>query len=108
MKLILSQSEIDEALKSHVLSTIALHGHTDITISYTAGRGPSGLTAEIDINYLDVSGLTQVSDAPSNVSSPTKVPEEGKTNTPIMAEETEECVTPAAPPAKGESLFSQD
>ena len=52
MKLILTQNEIDEALKAHVLSTIALRGQTDITISYTAGRGPSGLTAEIDIEHV--------------------------------------------------------
>lgn len=57
MKLTLTENEIDEALTQYVFNTISLREGTEINISYTAGRGERGLTAEIDINYLSVEGI---------------------------------------------------
>lgn len=63
MKLILSQAELELAVRNYVNGMIQLQDGTDIAIEFKAGRGENGITAEIDINYLAVSGISEIRDA---------------------------------------------
>lgn len=50
MKIVLNQAEIEDALRSFVsIKGISIDGKT-IDVQLTAGRGPNGMTAELDIN----------------------------------------------------------
>lgn len=57
MKLMLSQQELEQAIRRYVTGMISLHPGADITIEFTAGRGEKGITAEVDINYLEAVAL---------------------------------------------------
>lgn len=96
MKLTLTENEIDEALTQYVFNTISLREGTEINISYTAGRGERGLTAEIDINYLNVEGINLKSSEEREQTVETDV----ATEAPSVAEET--------PARKADSIFADD
>ena len=96
MKLTLTENEIDEALTQYVFNTISLREGTEISISYTAGRGERGLTAEIDINYLNVEGINL---KPSEDYSQTEKVDDAPEPSSI-AEET--------PARKADSIFADD
>lgn len=54
----LKQTEIEQALRAYVASQgISLHGK-DLTISFTAGRRESGISAEISIDDVEIPGYT--------------------------------------------------
>lgn len=54
----LKQTEIEQALRAYVISQgISLHGK-DLTISFTAGRRESGISAEISIEDVEIPGFT--------------------------------------------------
>ena len=54
----LKQTEIEQALRAYVISQgISLHGK-DLTISFTAGRRESGISAEISIDDVEIPGFT--------------------------------------------------
>lgn len=54
----LKQSEIELALRAYVVSQgISLHGK-DLSISFTAGRRESGISAEISIDDVEIPGYT--------------------------------------------------
>jgi hypothetical protein len=48
MRVILIQSEIEQAIKDYVLGQLAVADGMDIAISLKAGRGEEGFTADID------------------------------------------------------------
>lgn len=62
MKFIVNEPEIREAVKQF-LSTRILVGAGEMQIDFTAGRGPNGLTAEVDVDYLGVEALPEVQQA---------------------------------------------
>ena len=96
MKLTLTENEIDEALTQYVFNTISLREGTEINISYTAGRGERGLTAEIDINYLNVDSINlKPSENRTQAVEEDVVPE-----APSVTEET--------PVRKADSIFADD
>lgn len=49
MKITLIQEEIHEAVEAYVRSQINIAVNQKVAISFTAGRGENGLTAELDI-----------------------------------------------------------
>ena len=54
----LKQTEIEQALRAYVVAQgISLHGK-DLTISFTAGRRESGISAEISIDEVNIPGFT--------------------------------------------------
>ena len=54
----LKQTEIEQALRAYVISQgISLHGK-DLTISFTAGRRESGISAEISIDDVEIPGYS--------------------------------------------------
>ena len=62
MQINLKQPEIEQALRAYVVAQgISLHGK-DLTISFTAGRRESGISAEISIDDVEIPGYT--TDAP--------------------------------------------
>ena len=96
MKLTLTENEIDEALTQYVFNTISLREGTEINISYTASRGERGLTAEIDINYLNVDSINlKPSENRTQAVEEDVVPE-----APSVTEET--------PVRKADSIFADD
>jgi hypothetical protein len=58
MQINLKQAEIEQALRAYVVAQgISLHGK-DLTISFTAGRRESGISAEISIEDVEIPGYT--------------------------------------------------
>ena len=54
----LKQTEIEQALRAYVVAQgINLHGK-DLTISFTAGRRESGISAEISIDEVEIPGYS--------------------------------------------------
>lgn len=52
------QTEIEQALRAYVVAQgISLYGR-DLTISFTAGRRESGISAEISIDDVEIPGFT--------------------------------------------------
>ena len=51
MRVTLTQDELFEAISSHLRGKLNLDDSASIEISFTAGRGPKGYTADIDITY---------------------------------------------------------
>lgn len=68
MKLILTQPELEAAIRQHINQLFTLKGDVDIEIDWKAGRGDNGMSAEIDINYMDVRSLPEA--APKTVAEP--------------------------------------
>ncbi len=58
MQINLKQPEIEQALRAYIMAQgISLHGK-DLTISFTAGRRESGISAEISIDDVEIPGYT--------------------------------------------------
>lgn len=60
MKLLLSQNELEQAVRNYVTGMISLQDGTDVVIDFKAGRGENGITAEVDINYLAVTSIPSI------------------------------------------------
>ena len=63
MKLILTQNDLEEALRRYVGGMLTLAEGTKMEIDFTAGRGDKGMSAEVDINYLGVSRIAGIAGA---------------------------------------------
>lgn len=57
MKIIITEPELTQIVRNHVLSTVQLHNGANIQIDFSATRGTDGVTASIDIPYVGVTGL---------------------------------------------------
>lgn len=60
MKLILTQAEIEQILRDHILQTVTLVNGSDFTIDFVATRGDAGVTATVDIPYLGLASLPAI------------------------------------------------
>lgn len=60
MKLILTQQEIDAVLRAHILATVQIREGSDISLDFSATRGPEGITVTVDIPYMGVTSLPEV------------------------------------------------
>lgn len=49
MKITLSQNEIEQAVRSYMEGIITLKPDTQMTCEFTNGRGPNGISVEINI-----------------------------------------------------------
>ena len=65
MKLILSQQELEQAIKMFVNQMVQVKSQDDIQIEFKAGRGENGTTAEIDVSYVGVTSIAGFNDAPT-------------------------------------------
>lgn len=72
MKLIITQPEISEILRDHVLKNVQLKDGAQIKIDFTATRGDDGITASIDIPYIGTSALDLTPPAADNTSKDAK------------------------------------
>lgn len=54
MKITLNQEEIHQAVEAYVRSQINIAQNQEVAIDFTAGRGPDGLTATLDIRTIQV------------------------------------------------------
>jgi hypothetical protein len=57
MKIIITEPELTQIVRSHVLSTVQLQNGSDISIDFSATRGADGITASIDIPYVGMRAL---------------------------------------------------
>lgn len=95
MKLILTQSDLEEALRRYVGGMLTLAEGTKMDIEFKATRGENGMSAEVDINYLNVNRIAGIADTARD-----KMPEEieevgrGRQETPVTN------IPPAAPVKK--------
>lgn len=110
MKLILTQKDIEAAVRAHVSSMLTMNAGTEMEIAFTATRGADGITAEIDINYLGLSALTLPEKAPETASAlpmaqvEARLPAEPEPEIPNQPDVTED--VPAPPKTSGKSLFT--
>ena len=51
MRVTLTQEELFEAISEHLRDKLNLDNTASIEISFTAGRGPKGYTADVEITY---------------------------------------------------------
>jgi hypothetical protein len=63
MKLILTQPEIEQIVRDHVLNTVQLRSGAELQIEFSATRGEAGITATIEIPYIGVSAIPEISRA---------------------------------------------
>lgn len=109
----LKQTEIELALRAYVVAQgISLHGK-DLSISFTAGRRESGISAEISIDDVEIPGYTntvaeevEVNKAPVISLAPavaTVTPVEEAQ--PVPQEEAQEDAAPVAEAKPTVSLF---
>ena len=109
----LKQTEIELALRAYVVAQgISLHGK-DLSISFTAGRRESGISAEISIDDVEIPGYTntvaeeiEVPKAPVISPAPaaaTVTPAEEAQ--PVPPEEAQEDAAPVAEAKPTVSLF---
>ena len=114
----LKQTEIEQALRAYVISQgISLHGK-DLTISFTAGRRESGISAEISIDDVEIPGYSNdvyMADAapvakdvvvrPAPVAATVTSAEGKEESQPVPQEEAQEYATPAVEAKPTASLF---
>lgn len=114
----LKQTEIEQALRAYVISQgISLHGK-DLTISFTAGRRESGISAEISIDDVEIPGYSNdvyVADAapvakdvvvrPTPVTATVTSDEGQEESQPVPQEEAQEDAAPAVEAKPTVSLF---
>lgn len=112
----LKQTEIELALRAYVVAQgISLHGK-DLSISFTAGRRESGISAEISIDDVEIPGYTNtvaeevevtkapiISMAPAAAATTTVTPAEEAQ--PVPQEEGQEDAAPVAEAKPTVSLF---
>ena len=60
MKIILTQSEIEAAIKAHVGGLVSVREGTEIGISFAATRGEDRIVATIDINYVGTTTIPEI------------------------------------------------
>ena len=109
----LKQTEIELALRAYVVAQgISLHGK-DLSISFTAGRRESGISAEISIDDVEIPGYTtsaveeievpKAADISPDQAAATVTPvEEAR---PVPQEEVQEDAAPAVEAKPTVSLF---
>lgn len=114
----LKQTEIEQALRAYVISQgISLHGK-DLTISFTAGRRESGISAEISIDDVEIPGYSNdvcVAEATpvgkaavvqlAPVTATVASAEGQEESQPVPQEETQEDAAPAVEAKPTVSLF---
>ena len=93
MKLTFDSSEIEQALISYVSTQGIDLADKNVTVSMTAGRGPNGHTAELDITTKKETNLSAI---PTPVSTDSK-----EAHTPLLDELTED-----SEPDDTESVFA--
>ena len=64
MRVTLNQDEIFEAVGDYLRNRLNLDAAASIEISFTAGRGPKGYSADVDITYPKSEGCTKITAAP--------------------------------------------
>ena len=94
MKIILIQTEIEEAIKAYISDTVNLNDRT-LSVDLTAGRGSIGFSAEISVTS---NSKEDERDAPAATSVPTKLEQ--------VKAPTEKSSTSKEEPADDVSLFS--
>lgn len=72
MKLILTQPEIEQIVRDHVLNTVQLRSGAELQIEFSATRGEAGITATIEIPYIGVSAIPEISRAAETSTGPGK------------------------------------
>lgn len=100
MKLILTQVEIEAAIRGYITNMVTVKDGTTMDIEFTATRGENGLTASVDINYL---GVTGVNLNPEPASLP--LPQKSKTTAPAPEEMPETTASEGVAEDGGSSLF---
>lgn len=64
MKIIITQPEIEAAIRTHILATVQMADGSDMKVDFAATRGEDGITATIDIPYAGVTSLSLDSGVP--------------------------------------------
>lgn len=65
MRITLNQDELFEAVSFYLRDKLQLDAAASIEISFTAGRGPKGYTADVDITYPKSELATKITAAPA-------------------------------------------
>lgn len=89
MQITLNQEEIDQAVQDFVRSQINIADNQEVSIDFTAGRGPNGLSAAINIATIAASKATVV---------PVRTKPKAVETTPKSAPVEENETTPEAEP----------
>ena len=87
MRIIIVQSEIEEAIKAYVLNQIAVREGQEVTIDFKATRGDDGMTAEVNIGSVAGNEQKSPEKATSSVqtTAATKTPPKASTASPAPA-----------------------
>ena len=87
MRIIIVQSEIEEAIKAYVLNQIAVREGQEVTIDFKATRGDDGMTAEVNIGSVAGNEQKSPEKATSSVqaTAATKTPPKAFTASPAPA-----------------------
>jgi len=104
MQIHLSQNEIVEALKQYIEGKGISLATKQVSISFTAGRKGTGLSAELQIQDMDIPGYTDAEDPVPAITVSKVVALVQESETPTAAASTEE--VPVDAPSKTTSLFS--
>lgn len=104
----LRQPEIEEALQMYMVAQgISLEGKT-VDIAFTAGRGDTGLTADLDI--LSVASMAKAPSKPVlravEAAEPAAVAQEEEIDPPFEVDTPAEAMEEEVPAASAKSLFS--
>lgn len=102
MKLILTQVEIEAAIRGYITNMVTVKDGTTMDIEFTATRGENGLTASVDINYL---GVTSVNLNPEATPDSLPLPQKAKAAAPAPEEVAKDPGTEAVAEDGGSSLF---
>lgn len=94
MKIIITEPELTQIVRSHVLSTVQLQNGSDISIDFSATRGADGITASIDIPYVGMRALDL--DAVKLVKGEDKQPQPAPTKQAVTTKKPAVAQNPAA------------
>lgn len=78
MRIIITQAEIEEAIKAHVLKQITIASNQTVQVNFKNTRGEDGATAEIDIAAAAHAPTTPVKRTPTTPSVKQEAPAEPK------------------------------
>lgn len=117
MRIMIIQSEIEEAIAEKVLSQMSINENCELKIELSATRGPEGMTATIDVVEkapeipLNVSGKVRAARKTAAPKAPEPVAEETsdapveQTGDPVEVADEGETQEEAAPAAPTNSIF---
>ena len=66
MRVTLTQDELFQAISEHLRDKLNLDNTASIEISFTAGRGPKGYTADVEITYPKSATASKITAKPHN------------------------------------------